>query len=308
VVSTQRVPEQERHMIDRSSGQRHSAAASVVQCSAIEGSFGYIYAIGEVQARFPSLDIEKEFLQLLTPDDTKTPGSTFEQRLYNVLSRPENLYFAREMAWAFLIEDVGTYMLRPRSDVELGQLIESIKPDPTPGQVQYDVIIGTNEPLAASSEGLPTVTVNRLFHFTVTELVQKVPLPPSIQSMPEGASKNAAIAQFQLLVSSIFNDMLQLADNTGDADEHRALNYVSLTYPAIYTLSFSLPASVSGGSWTFTGVEVRPSVLGGARRIIDVILRYTDQSAGVVTRYYTSVDVTGQFPFLVTKLQQYFDR
>jgi hypothetical protein len=39
-----------------------------------------------------------------------------------------------------------------------------------------------------------------------------------------------------------------------------------------------------------------------------VILRYMNQASGIVTRYFTSVDVTGQFPYLVTQLQPYFER
>ncbi|MCC6554456.1 MAG: hypothetical protein IT372_15870 [Polyangiaceae bacterium] len=296
-------------MRGKNDGHAPGGAAAVVQYSEIDGVFGYIYAIGEVHARFPSQDVEKEFQQLCTEEDIKAP--TFEQRLYDVLRRGENLYFAREMAWVFEIENVSTYMLRPRSDVELTQLIAAIEPERDPTQIEFDVVIGVHEPLPPRGDGerdLPWVTVNRLFHFEAKAFLDRVPLPAAIQCMPAGPAKDAAIAQFRSLVYTIFNDMLQLADNTGDADEHRALNYVSLNYPDIYGLMWLLPSPPTGGSWTFTGVEVRRSALSGARRIMDVIFKYTDTSAGVVTRYFTSVDVTGQFPFLVTKLQPYFDR
>ena len=286
--------------------------APVVQYSELSGAFGFIYAIGRVVATFPTKDIEKEFQQLLTPDDLKVPS--FEERIYRVLSRGENLFLAREMAWVFQIEDVSTYLLQPRSDVELTQFIASLKQD-DPTQVQYDTIIGVHEPLpppGAPDGNLPWVTVNRLFHFTTRHFVDSVPLPDAINTMPDGPAKQQAISTFRALVLAIFESMLQLADNTGDTDDHRALNYVSLNYPDIYAIPWTLgPANPQTpgqpSSLSFVGVDVRRSALSGARTIIDVIFHYT-QPSGLNSRFYTSVDTTGQFPFLVTKLQPYFER
>ncbi|PTL83704.1 hypothetical protein [Vitiosangium sp. GDMCC 1.1324] len=277
---------------------------AVVQYSMLDGSFGHVYAIGQLLVTFPSRDVEKEYQQLLTPEDMSAPSEA--QRLYNVLSRPENVFLAREMAWIFQIQNVATYLLEPRSSVELQALIDAIKPD-DPTQTEYDVIIGAQEPfVGAGGEGsLPLVRVNRLYHFTAKAFVDSVPLPQSFSQLPNGPSKDQTVASFRALVLNIFQDMLQLADNTGDADEHRALNYVSLNYPDIYTVKWS--ATNPGDSLAFQGVQVRPSPLGGGRRIMEVIFTYTN-TAGVTSRYYTSVDVTGQFPFLVTKLQPYFER
>jgi hypothetical protein len=143
------------------------------------------------------------------------------------------------------------------------------------------------------------VTVNRTFQFTLSELSQQVVSELSAQGKSPLPSNNQII--------EIFDDMLQLANNTGDADEHRALNYLSVNYPEIYMSQWS------GGTTTapavyFEGVEARHSPLGSGRAIIDVILRYMNQASGIVTRYFTSVDVTGQFPYLVTQLQPYFER
>jgi hypothetical protein len=46
-------------------------------------------------------------------------------------------------------------------------------------------------------------------------------------------------------------------------------------------------------------VEVRPSRLSGVRRIVDVILSFTNRQ---------TVDVTEELPFLVTKMSPYYDR
>lgn len=285
---------------DRSSARQ----GAVVQMAEYEGTFGYVYAIGKLRAVFPSKDIEKEYQQLLTPEDMGV--ATEEQRLYNVLSRPENVFLAREMAWIFEIQDVATYVLQPRSPVELQEMLEAIKPD-DPTQIEYDVIIGTQEPIPGGNSDLPTVVVNRLYHFTAKTFIESISLPPSIAQMAAGPIKDQAVASFRALVLAIFQDMLQLADNTGDADEHRALNYVSLNYPDIYALKWQPNSAGSGDTLSFTGVDVRHSPLSSARKIMDVIFSYTN-SSGVTTRYYTAVDVSGQFPFLVTKLQPYFER
>jgi hypothetical protein len=48
-------------------------------------------------------------------------------------------------------------------------------------------------------------------------------------------------------------------------------------------------------------VDVRPSRLSGVRRIVDVILGYTNRQTDVTEKYFVRVDVTEEFPFLVTK-------
>jgi hypothetical protein len=57
-----------------------------------------------------------------------------------------------------------------------------------------------------------------------------------------------------------------------------------------------------------TAVEVMPSRLsGGGRKIMDVIGSYTNRATDAVEKYHVRVDVTEKYPFLVSKLEQYFD-
>ena len=48
---------------------------------------------------------------------------------------------------------------------------------------------------------------------------------------------------------------MQMTDNAGATDEHRALNYLAMRYPAIYAKA----RSNSGRDVSLTGVDVRPS-------------------------------------------------
>ena len=70
---------------------------------------------------------------------------------------------------------------------------------------------------------------------------------------------------------------MQMADNAGAMDEHRALNYLALRYPRIYeetTKAFDEDSSLSA-------IDVRSSRLSGNRRIYDVIFSYTTQEDGL---------------------------
>ena len=63
-----------------------------------------------------------------------------------------------------------------------------------------------------------------------------------------------------------------------------------------------------GGTVSLTGVEVRPSPLSSTRKIVDVIFAYTNRNTDFTEKFYVRVDVTEEFPFLVTKMSPYYDR
>jgi hypothetical protein len=48
--------------------------------------------------------------------------------------------------------------------------------------------------------------------------------------------------------------------------------------------------------------------LSGTRHVVEVIFSYTDRTTDVTEKYFARVDVTEEFPFLVTKLSAYYDR
>jgi hypothetical protein len=75
-------------------------------------------------------------------------------------------------------------------------------------------------------------------------------------------------------------------------------------HPAIYATA----SEAFGRNASLTGVEVRPSRLSGTRNIVDVIFSYTHRETDVTEKYFVRVDVTEEFPFLVTRLSPYYDR
>lgn len=102
----------------------------------------------------------------------------------------------------------------------------------------------------------------------------------------------------------LFDRIQQMADNVGATDEHRALNHLAVRYQQIYSHSVSMIAR----DFSLTGVEVIPSRLSGTRKLVDVILSYTNRSTDVTEKYYVRVDVTEKFPFLDKKLSPFYDR
>jgi hypothetical protein len=97
---------------------------------------------------------------------------------------------------------------------------------------------------------------------------------------------------------------MQIADNAGATDEHRALNYCAVRYHALYVTA---DEAFKRGC-ALTAIEVIPSRLSGVRKIVDVICSYTDRKTDVVEKFFCRVDVTEEFPFLVTRMSPYFER
>lgn len=85
---------------------------------------------------------------------------------------------------------------------------------------------------------------------------------------------------------------------------HRALNYLAVRYPAIYATA----ADAFARNASLAAVAVRQSSLSGGRNIVDVIFSFTNRNTDVVEKFFTRVDVTEEFPFLVTKMSPYYDR
>jgi hypothetical protein len=255
----------------------------------------YVYAIGRVEPRFPSLAVEKEFAQATGRADSA--GLTDREALQAVLSDRANRYLVRQLCWVFLVEGLETYLLSPRDPADLELLIDAVRPRPEPADI--DVVIGFLGPLAppeACGLVVPVLAFDQLYSFDRDTLLDAIPTPENISDDEQ--------ERFRATSSELLDRVLQLSDNAGATDEHRALNYLAMRYPAIYTRT----AAAHADNASLTAVEVRPSRLGGVRMILDVILSYTHRQTDVTEKYFVRVDVTEQFPFLVTKLSPYYYR
>jgi hypothetical protein len=268
------------------------AAASCPTCGS-PGAHGFIYALGRIEARFPSPGVEKEFAQVAGRYPAK--GKTDREMMQAVLSAPENRYLARQLCWVLTLQGLETYLLTPRDPVDFDLLIQTVRATPQPNDL--DVVIGLRGAIAPPEmcNGLmvPIVTFDQIYSFDRDALIKAIPRPPKVPAK-----------EFQSAAEELFDRIMQMTDNAGATDENRALNYCAVRYPAIYAKTAE--AFAEGAS--LSAVEVRPSPLSAVRRIVDVIFAFTSRTTDVTDKFFVRVDITEEFPFLVTKLSPYYDR
>jgi hypothetical protein len=270
-------------------------AASCPTCAGPLGpqARSYVYALGRIEPRFPSPALEKEFAQVTGRAETK--GKTDREAMQAVLSARENRYLARQLCWVLTVQGLETYLLMPRDSADLELLVEAVRP--TPRLTDLDAVIGLRGPIAPPEmcNGLmvPIVLFDQIYSFDRDALIKSIPRPEKVTAK-----------EFQPAAEELFDRIMQMTDNAGATDENRALNYLVVRYPAIYTKvaeQFAANASLSA-------VEVRPSPLSAVRKIVDVIFAFTNRNTDVTEKFFVRVDVSEEFPFLVTKMSPYYDR
>jgi hypothetical protein len=163
--------------------------------------------------------------------------------------------------------------------------------------MDLDVVIGQKGPVARpeACNGLmvPIVVFDQLYSFDRDSLLKAIPKP-----------EKAPAKEFAASSEELFDRIMLMADNAGATDEYRALNYLAVRYPAIYAKA----AEAFAVNSSLTSIDVNPSPLSSTRNIVDVIFSYTDRATDVTDKFFCRVDVTEEFPFLVTKLSPYYDR
>jgi hypothetical protein len=283
----------------------------------------FILAFGLVEPQFSSLALEREFTQ--ATGRSATEGLTDRQVFQSVLAERANRYLARQLCWTFKIQGLVTYLLVPRDQLDVELLLEAVRADPRPSDV--DMLVGVRGPIAPpeACNGLtvPMVAVDKLHSFDRDEFINAIPRPEMPRTEKEeqaeparrrgrGRTSGEGAApeegededrQFRATAEELFDRILQMADNAGATDEDRACNYL-LTYPEVYRQTAEAYAAES----SLSAVEARPSRLTGTRKVMDVIFSYTHRRTGVTEKYYVAVDVTEEYPFLVKPLSPYYER
>ena len=290
-------PSEAAEIIPSQSPSCPSCAAAAAQAPRAAGITAtaptYVYAIGSIDPRFPKISVEKEFAQAIGRD--KTDGLTNRQALRSALSKPENRYLARQLCWVMTIEGLETYILVARDPADISLLVEALRPAPQP--TDLDCVIGVRGPIAPPEmcNGLmvPIVAFDQIYSFDRDSLIKAIPKP-----------EKTPAKEFATAAEELFDRIMQMADNGGSTDEHRALNYLAVRYPRMYEAA----SEAVGRNESLSAVDVRLSPLSGTRKVVDVIFSHTNRNTDVISKQSVRVDVTDEFPFLVTKLSPYYDR
>lgn len=273
----------------------------------------FIYVLGTVDIRFPDQSISEE-LQIVAAtlgisQDLERPLREWYGR---VLSRSEARYVARQLCWILKVEGQPAYYLVLRDLHDLNDLIQCFtRPEPATPHYHEDIdlLVGSSSLVRVGlcpGIEVPVLAVDQLCSFKSgfqAEWFKREPETPAIRSR-RGAPAPAQPSPEML--NELFKTLVQSADNTGDTDDSRALNYLAARYQPLYEHYVKMISPHDG--WILNSVKVMKSRLSRDRRIVDPVFSFQNLQTGVVKKYFVRVDVTHMFPMIVNHLTEYFDR
>jgi hypothetical protein len=249
--------------------------------------------LGHIEPRYPLLSVEKEAMQAV-----KRAGpakDTDRQVMAKVLQDRNNRYLVRQLCWVLLVQGIETYILVPRDPADYQLLVDAYRAEPEPGDLE--LVIGIRGPIAPPTmcNGLlvPILIFDQIYAFDRKSLLDGIPVP-----------KDADAKKFGAAAAEVFDRIVQQIDNNGADPASIAMNYLAVRYPGMYQLA----ADQFAGNASFTSVDVLPSPLSGTRKVVNVVFSFTKRDTGVVSKFFTRVDVTECFPFLVSPMAPYYDR
>jgi hypothetical protein len=256
---------------------------------------GFVYALGTIEARAANVGVEREFHQAAARfKRSELEGLTGRAVFHKVLSDPRNRYLVRQMCWVLTIHGMETYLLVPRHATDFDLLVEALRDQPQPGDL--NVVIGVRgsiaPPEACNGLMVPIVWFDQLYWFDRKSLIESIPPPKG-----KTAEKN-----FRAAAEELF-DRVMLLTAGGETKRDRTLTYLVVRSKGIY-------ASVSeafGQNESLTAVDVRESTLSTGREIVDVIFSYTDRQSNVTRKVFTRVETTDEWPFVVTEVSPYYE-
>jgi hypothetical protein len=184
-------------------------------------------------------------------------------------------------------------------------------------------VIGLRGPIASPAicNGLmiPVLAFDQVYSFDADTFINEISgaiqsaqvsgKPGQTKGGKRSKSGEDGVADLAATAEELFNRIVQVADNSGASDEHRALNYLATRYIEIYRLASERYRE----NFSLTGVKAQASRLSGIRKIVTVTFTFSPRAGmtnGVygVEQYFVRVDVSEEFPFLVSPLQRGFMR
>jgi hypothetical protein len=178
------------------------------------------------------------------------------------------------------VDGVPTFVLLPRSRVELEDLIAALEP-----QGLDDRLVIALGPMG-TVDGMAAVFTDKIYQGTMQEQIARL----------------GQVADSET-VKQVFR-VLHVETTPGDSNEQRAKNFLALRSREVYRKAAELGRA--SPAKRLTASEVAPSsVSSGGREILDVFFVFKDDE-GEASRWRVSVDVSGEFPFMTSKLRPYY--
>jgi hypothetical protein len=237
--------------------------------------------------------VEKEAWQAIKRE-ADTAKDTDHQAMHKVLTDPNNRYLVRQLCWVLSVQGIETYILVPRDPLDYQLLVNAHRSEPKPGDLE--LVIGFRGPIAN-----PSMCNALMVHIVAFDQIYSFDRESLLEALP---STEPDTKRFKAAAGEMFDRIMNQSDNAGATDADRALNYLAVRYSQIYATA----ASEFAKNASFTSIDVLPSPLSGTRKIVDVVFAFTCRDTDVVSKHFVRVDVTEEFPFLVTKMSPYYDR
>lgn len=252
----------------------------------------YVYALGRIEVRFPSLGLEREYQQRERALAQAPEAAAPERRLARVGAVLEkNPHLAAQACYLFTVGGNPAYILAPAANYLRGALFEALAAGET--QDAWVVAIGRLGPMAPPQAcgGVlaPVLLVDQLYTFRLDEW--SVALTQTV----EAALKDRHIAadEFRDTARTLFHRIVQSTENVGATDVHRALNYLIMQHPGVF-----LVAAEKRKRHVLERIETRLVQGVSGRRQVAIILGFSEISTGVPERWFTRVDITEEWPFV----------
>jgi hypothetical protein len=264
------------------------------------GSSRFIYVLGSVDIRFPDQSISEEFqVAAQTLGIKQNPNKPLRDWYHQVLSQTGARYIARQVCWILKVEGQTAYYLTLHDMHDLPDLISCL------GNAEDDLDLFIGSSTLVPVDNCPAVTapvlfVQQLCSFQQADLIKWF----KTRSKAKSKGKNVELVPDEHDPNELFRKLVQSADNFGDTDELRALNYLAVRYQPLYELYAELVAS----GLTLDSIKVEKSRLWRQNHIVDPVFSFRHRQTGVVQKYFVRVDVSHLYPMITYPIAEYFDR
>lgn len=251
----------------------------------------YVYAIGKLSVRLPSIGLEREFQQRQRAlfSDTKNKASR-DGNVAQVLS--DNLHIAKFSCFILTVDGIPAYIVRPTGSLILENLIKAL--DHEPKEQKWVAIVGKRGSMAnpATTNGVvaPEMFCDIVYVFDVEQLMENL----IKQVKPILENRKWDTTEFFKIGSRLFYSIVGSPDNLGSMDGQRALNYLAIQHPGPYLAAMEYDEKAR-----LESIDTRLMEGPAGQKIVTVILKFVDRLTGMASQVCTRVDVTEEWPFSV---------
>jgi hypothetical protein len=252
----------------------------------------YVYAIGRLDTRFPSLGIEREFQQR---ERQLFAGKSVPKNRNELITQvlEANVHLAQRLCYILSVGGIPAYILAPANASLREELLKALRISSKPDT--WVVVIGRCGAVAPASAcaGIlaPVVSCDQIYAFTLEEWFGSIKsrLDPVLKT------RKIEVADFREIVQELFARITNSAENIGGTDAHRALNYALVQHPGIF-----LACVERAERFALDRIETRLVHGFGMRRNVALILTFLERATCLPERLFCRVDTTEEWPFLAS--------